>query len=148
MPLVPASAYVVPADVNAPGATLTQLQNACDDTCAEADSYIQKKHQLPLLSWGADLKGACRRMARYYAYADRGFDPANAADQAVVMAYRNAVEWLKEIAKPDGTAELVNCVDSSPNVEEAAPLHGGDEPHRWQWGTRRGSGGCDDGEGD
>jgi len=147
MALLPASAYVVPADVNAPGATPTQLQNACDDACATADSYIQKKHQLPLLQWGADLRGACRRMARYNALADRGFDPSNPADQAVVMANKDAIAWLKEIARSDGDAELVGCIDSSPNVEEEAPLHCGDEPHRWEWGTRR-EGVYSNGEGD
>lgn len=135
MSLVPASAYIVPADVNAPGATPTQLQNACDDACALADSYIQKKKQLPLLQWGADLKGACRKIARYLALADRGFDPANAADQAVVMGYKDALGWLKDIARTDGDAELVGCVDSSPTLEEEGPLHAGDAPHHWAWGT-------------
>ena len=128
-----ASAYVVPADINVPDATTQMLQNACDDACADADSYIQKRHKLPLVQWGADLRGACRRLARYYAFSDRGFDPANAADQAVVMAYKDAVSWLKLVAL--GDVELVDCIDSTPTVDEAAPLFAGDPPRHWQWGT-------------
>jgi phage gp36-like protein len=128
-----ASAYVVPTDINVPDATNTLLQNACDDACSEADSYIQKRHKLPLVQWGADIRGACRKMARYYALSDRGFDPANAADQAVVMAYKDAIVWLRQVAT--GDVELVDCIDSSPTIDEAAPLFAGDAPHRWAWGT-------------
>lgn len=138
MPLAASPAYVLPADINVPGATPQQLQDACDDACSTAASYLQKKYKLPLLQWGADLRSACRRMARYNAFAERGFDPANPADQAVVLANKDAIAWLKDVVNPDGDAELVNVVDSSPNVEEAAPLHEGDAPHRWEWGTRRG----------
>jgi phage gp36-like protein len=130
------SAYCDPADVRAPGATPTQIADGIADASAEIDTYLAKKYKLPLIQSGADLRGACRRMARYYAFADRGFDPANAGDQAIVKGYNDSVAWLKEVAKPDGTAELVGAIDSSPSVEEDAPIHEGEAPRRWLWGSR------------
>ena len=49
MPQIAASAYITPADLTVPGATPTQLQAACDEACALADSYIGKKFTLPLI---------------------------------------------------------------------------------------------------
>lgn len=127
------SQYCEPAVVNVPGLTSDQKLPFILEASAEADSYVGKRKKLPLLSWGADLSGAVRRMSRYYAFGDRGFDPANAADQAVVKQYTDAIAWLKQVAT--GDAELVDAVDSSASTEEAAPLHDGEAPHRWLWGS-------------
>lgn len=127
------SQYCNPTDVNVPGLTSDQKLPFIVEASGEADSYVQKRKKLPLISWGADLKGATRRMSRYYAFGDRGFDPSNPADQAVVKQYTDAIAWLKQVAS--GEAELVDCVDSSAATEEAAPLHDGEAPHRWLWGS-------------
>jgi phage gp36-like protein len=131
------SQYIQLADVTAPGATSAQVQNAILDASGEADSYIKKRYTLPLLKWGNDLRSAVRRMARYYALGDRGFDPTKAADQAVVSQYRDAIAWLKQIASQE--AELVDVTDSSPENDEASPLHEGENPRRWLWGSKAAS---------
>lgn len=130
-----ASQYIQPADVTAPGASPTQVTNAILDASGEADSYIKKRHKLPLIQWGADLKGAVRRMARYYALGDRGFNPNLPSDQAIVNQYRDSIAWLKQVAT--GEAELVDAVDSSASNDEASPLHDGEAPRRWMWGSNR-----------
>lgn len=129
-----ASQYIDPADVTAPGASSAQVLNGILDASGEADSYIRKRYRLPLISWGQDLRSAVRRMARYYALGERGFDPTKPADQAIVGQYRDAIAWLKQVGT--GEAELVDVVDSSPSTQEAAPLHDGEAPRRWLWGSK------------
>lgn len=127
------SQYCDPSDVTVPGLSDAQKLPFIVEASGEADSYIGKRKKLPLLTWGADLKGATRRMARYYALGDRGFNPQNAGDQAVVKQYTDAIAWLKQVAS--GEAELVDAVDSSVAIDEAGPLHDGEAPHRWLWGS-------------
>ena len=129
------SQYVDPARVNAPGVSDADKLAFVIEASGEADSYLMKRYTLPLLSWGADLTGHTRKLARYAAFDDRGFDPSNPADQAIVNGRRDAIAWLTKVAA--GDVELVGAIDSTPALEEAGPIHSGDAAHDWQWGKRR-----------
>lgn len=101
----------------------TTIDEAIVWASGQADSYIQKRKTLPLLTWGADLKNAVGDMTAYKLLKKRGFQP-NSPDTLVVKGYDDAVLWLKDVAK--GLAELVDCVDSTPEVDEGGPLAGSD----------------------
>jgi len=129
------SQYCDPAEVVCPDITDADKLAKIREASAEADGYIAKRYTLPLLAWGSDLRGHVRRMARYNCFSDRGFDPQNPADQALVRDFDRAMTWLEKVAV--GDVELVDVVDSkgSPVIDKAAPLHDGAEPRRWQWGV-------------
>jgi phage gp36-like protein len=127
------SEYCLFGAVNAPGVSDPDKHRFVIEASGEADSYIGKRYRLPLVVWGGDLGGHVRRMTRYHAFADRGFDPANPADQAIVRGYDSAIAWLKMVAS--GDVELVGAVDSTPSLEEAGPVHSGEDPRHWLWGS-------------
>lgn len=83
-------------------------------------SYVKKRYALPLIQWGSDLKRAVAHIAAYDLLCTRGFNPAAAGDPAVKDRHDVAVLWLRDVAK--GLAELVDCVDSTPALEEKGPL--------------------------
>lgn len=91
--------------------------------------YVAKRAQLPLVSWGQDIVGATVAIATYTLMCLRGFDPANAADQVVIKGFDDTLKWLRDIAR--GDAELVDCVDSSAQTDEASPLLGSEPTLGW-----------------
>jgi phage gp36-like protein len=85
-----------------------------------ANSKIKKRYSLPLTSWGDDLRFAVCDIAALTLLRRRGFKPGSGANVAVTDADKAARAWLQEIS--EGTAELDNCVDSTPDLDEAGPL--------------------------
>ncbi len=83
-------------------------------------SQVKKRHLLPLIQWGDDLKRAVVHIAAYDLLTTRGFNPQAGADVAIRDRYLAALSWLKSVAK--GEAELTDVIDSSPTVHERGPL--------------------------
>ena len=83
-------------------------------------SLIKKRHGLPLVSWGDDLRRAVAHIAAYDLLSARGFSPQAGADTSIRDRYLAALQWLQDVSK--GLAELVDCVDSTPDTDEAGPL--------------------------
>lgn len=98
-------------------ATRDQARAAASD---EALSYIKKRYKLPLVSWGNDLKEAVAAIASWKLLKNRGFNPIAGSDDNIVKGHEDAIAWLTKVSK--GTVELVDCVDSSPELEEQGPL--------------------------
>lgn len=81
----------------------TAQKNAVlDEVSAFADSYMTGRvPELPLTSWGLDLRGACARMAAWKLLQGlRGYDAAGAGN-SYKTAYDEAVRWLRDISKGD-----------------------------------------------
>lgn len=79
--------------------TTAQKNAALDEASAFADGYIAGQTQgLPLTTWGADLRGACARIASWRLMQGlRGYDAAGAGN-SYKMARDEAVQWLRDIS--------------------------------------------------
>lgn len=99
------------------------------------DSYLRKRHTLPISSYGDDLSSAAYAIATYTLIRRRGADAtSNFADQLVVKGYDDTIRWLENLAK--GLVELAGTSDATPAEPEAAPLFESDEPSRWTFANR------------
>lgn len=85
-----------------------------------ANSKIKKRYTLPLTQWGEDLRSAVCDLAALRLMRFRGFKPGSGASQAFVDAAKEAKDWLEEIS--EGTAELDNVIDSTPDLDEDGSL--------------------------
>lgn len=95
------------------------IDKALQWSSSRANSKIKKRYTLPLISWGDDLRFAVCDIAALKLLRFRGFKPGSGANVAVTDASKEAWAWLDEIS--EGTAELDNCVDSTPDLDEAGP---------------------------
>lgn len=80
--------------------TTAQKNAALDECSAFADSYITGRvPELPLATWGLDLRGACARMAAWKLLQGlRGYDAAGAGN-SYKQAYDEALAWLRDVSK-------------------------------------------------
>lgn len=95
--------------------------------------YVGKRFELPLISWGDDIRSAVAAIATFTLMKLRGFDPSNPADQMVVKAYDDAIAWCRDVAK--GLVEPVDIEDGTPDLDDAGPLISSDAQAGWQWPT-------------
>jgi phage gp36-like protein len=65
---------------------------AIDDASAEIDSYLAARYPLPLADPPAAVKRACIDMAMYHLSGNR-------TTEEVEKRYKNAVAWLRDVAK-------------------------------------------------
>ena len=112
-------------DQSLPAGVIDGLSNETIDAALvwasrQADSYLSKRHTLPLVSWDEDLKALVGDLAQYRLLSRRGFRPGSANDQIAVKRYDDAIAWLRDLAK--GNCELANVEDSSEPVDEDGPL--------------------------
>lgn len=124
------SQYCDPTDFDTHGVTDPKKVAACVKASGFADGFIGKRHKLPLISWGDDLRGNTADLAHYRTMKDRGFDPANPGDALIVESKKDAIAWLKMVAS--GEVELQDVVDSSATEHEASPLVESDDVLNWQ----------------
>lgn len=91
---------------------------AATDTCA---SSLASGHEMPLKSWGDDLRRVCSHIAAYDLMCSLGFRPEN-YDANIRQRYVDAVGegdtpgWLDKVAR--GEIEPADLVDSSVDEEE------------------------------
>ena len=104
-----ATAGLSPDDLNAALLAASEL----------ADGYLRAQYQLPLVSWGSDLR---RHVAMIAAWdilsAQRGFNPDSPGDQIWIARYQQAMQWFKDVA--NGLISP-NIVDSTPQIRDGAP---------------------------
>lgn len=95
-------------------------------------SYLAKRYTLPLVSWSDDVKRATATVVAYDLLARRGYNQTAGVDIMVQQRYDYVVQWLRDVAR--GIVEPESIVDSTPLVNEAAPLVATDAA---QWAGRR-----------
>lgn len=103
-------------------------------------SHIKKRHKLPLISWGNDIKQAVAHIAARSLMGTRGFDPASRSGEEIIARSDTAIAWLRDVAK--GIVEPVDIVDSTPDLDEESPLVVSDTAAGWSWPTSDGT--CED----
>ena len=96
-----------------------------------ASGYFKKKYTLPITAWADDVKLNVATAATYIAMKFRGFDPASESGVLIVKGYDDAVLWFRDVAK--GVVEPTDFTDSTPDLDEQAPLVSSDEAAGWPW---------------
>lgn len=102
-----------PAVQNVP---LEQLAEKCLSASDEAAGYLASAYELPMVSWGNDLRKHVARMATYELMSSRGYKPDSGKDDQIRMGYDDALKWLNRIAA--GHLRPPGMVDSAPDVLE------------------------------
>jgi len=118
----------LPGDVAAQS-TVTDRAAWLDAASAQADGYLRRAgYTLPLTSAGEDLKAAVGSIATYHLASKLGLLPEPAAQSAIYLRYKAAMEWLKGVA--DGS--ITPIVTGAPTDDtSAAPLVSSDPPRGW-----------------
>lgn len=83
------------------------------------DSYLRKRHTLPISNYGQDLKDATCALAAHRILVYRGFSVESRADMAIIDASKEARAWLRDVAK--GLCEIEG-VDATPDLDENGPI--------------------------
>jgi phage gp36-like protein len=84
---------------------------ALDGASVFADGYLTQRFQLPLTSYGQDLKEAVANIAAYRIIAARGFSPEDADADQLRLRYQDAIGWLRDVSA--GKVTPTNVADSS-----------------------------------
>lgn len=79
------------------GVSAPDQQAAIDAATATADGYIGTQYDVPLVSWGHDLRWCVARLAAYILITRRGYNPE--ANQAFRQGYDDAIAWLTDVSR-------------------------------------------------
>jgi phage gp36-like protein len=79
-----------------------RVAQAIDDAGAEIDSYASTRFTVPFNPAPAIVKTRAIDIALYRLFLAHGYDP-DSADASWASAYKDAVAWLKSVAKGDAT---------------------------------------------
>src|SRR5687768_909498 len=108
--------YAEIADLTVPAAALSSISTPDQNdfllkASVFADSYLASRFELPLVTWGSDLKDAVAAIATFRLLMKRGFSPEAGDNKTYQDQYKDAVSWLKDVGS--GKATPVDVVDSS-----------------------------------
>jgi phage gp36-like protein len=114
-----AQAYISKTDIERFGLNGYALEGipaqTITDTCLavseEADAAFRARYNLPLLSWGSDVRACLAKIAAYELLVVRGFNPEVSADQNLAIRAADARAWLRAVARQE----------MQPNVEPSPP---------------------------
>lgn len=118
-----AQAYITAADISRFGLNGYALEGVpaqtIDDVCLavseEADSAFRSRYNLPLVSWGTDVRSQLAKIAAYELLVIRGFNPEVGADQNLFARAEQARVWLRSVARQEYQP---NVVATPPQVTE------------------------------
>lgn len=74
-------------------------QQQLDARNAWADGKLRGRYNLPLLTWGVDLKMAVAQLAAYDVMCIRGFNPAAGADVNIRLRHDDAIKWFDQMQR-------------------------------------------------
>jgi phage gp36-like protein len=87
----------------------------------QIDSHLRGRYLLPLDDpYPAEVIETECALAAYLFHSNRGFDPEAGANQNVVLRYKNAMTWLRDLAA--GKVNLAVEADSSDDTAEGGPI--------------------------
>lgn len=118
----------IPGDAFA-GLTDQQINDALLWASKIADSYLRKRHTLPLVSFGEDLKSNVGDLAQWRLLSRRGIRPGSGNNELAKDRYDDALAWFVRVSKGDVEIE---CVDSTPDVDEGGSLADSDLANDWR----------------
>lgn len=95
-----------------------------------ADSYIDKKYNLPLISWDDALELAVAQVAAWTLKRVDGFNPMAGASNIYRDGYKDAVAWLED-AQINGSPGIVGTTVESSSGPNAIASFASDCPRGW-----------------
>jgi phage gp36-like protein len=101
------------------GIETSTIEGALDRASSVVDSYLRKRHKLPLTVWGGDVKDAVMALAAHKLMKSRGYSASARSDTVILEDRNDAKKWLKEVAL--GLCEIEGQ-DSTPELDEASPV--------------------------
>lgn len=118
-----------------PGAVVDAVEAAIPGSVAGAleassrvvDSYLAKKHKIPLVTYGIEVTLATCRLAAYDLLVAYGFNPEG-ADEQVRARRDDAIQWLRDVS--NGRAEITT-EDETPETSEGSPILVSDPVRDW-----------------
>jgi Mu-like prophage major head subunit gpT len=97
-----------------------------------ADSYLRSRYELPLVTYGDDLRRAVCAIAAWDILTVRGYDPNRGGDEAVKLRHDSALKWLADVslgrAHVSGGATLPTATR---HARAVGPLVGSDRVRGW-----------------
>lgn len=110
----------LPGDV-ATQSTVTDRAAWLAAASAQADGYLRRAgYTLPLASAGDDLQAAVGAIATYHLASKLGLLPEPAAQSAIYLRHKAALEWLRGVA--DGSITPIVVGGDPDDDTSAAPL--------------------------
>lgn len=100
------------------------LLSSISSASLEADEDLGNALTLPLLSWTDSLREKVAHIVTYKLLGTRGFDALGSYDRLIILRYRDAKQWLKDIGIKE--RQSPGLVESSPPVSSPAVLLGAD----------------------
>lgn len=133
--------YITPSDVSTygvNGAALTGIPfaeqvAACVAVSAEADASFRARYNLPLVSWGQDVRAMLARICAYELLVVRGFNPELGADSNISVRAEGARAWLRAVARQEQHPDVVASVPQVTAYDEPRIIT---QPRLWGRGTR------------
>jgi phage gp36-like protein len=107
-----------------------------------ADSYLRKKKSLPLLvPYDPALVAYVLDLTGFRLMRNRGFSPANGADEEIKKAGEKAIAWFESVR--DGLTEVGGVDSSSDQIDLGGTLSSTGESISWDFFVGRGGCGCE-----
>lgn len=94
--------------------------SAIEQASGIANGYLRSQYDPPFVVVPDDLKLHVCRISAYFLMRRIGFDPEKGSDVVIREDYRDAIAWLKDVAK--GVVSLFDEVDASPEIDEGEPV--------------------------
>lgn len=116
-----------------PSAALGSLDDSTKQAALDARSlYAQGKlagrYHMPLIAWDDSLTMAVCQMTAYDLLCNRGYNPANPADENVRRRFEDADKWLTSVARLEISPDLTPTPEQSPDYDmpriDYLPLQG------------------------
>lgn len=119
----------LPGDVAAQS-TVSDRTAWIEAASAQADGYLRRAgFTLPLTSVGEDLKATVGAIATYHLASKLGLLPEPAAQSAIYLRHKAAMEWLRGVA--DGMITPIVAGGDPDDEPSAAPLMTSKPPRGW-----------------
>jgi phage gp36-like protein len=95
--------YATTQDMSVPAKALEGVDpavvtNALARASSIADGYLRKRFDLPLKDWTQSLTQAVADIATWIVMKNRGFNPDAKSTETVQSSYRDALDWLEDVA--------------------------------------------------
>lgn len=113
-------AQIIPGDVYE-GLTDVEILEQITWQSGIADGYFRKRYALPFVSYGQEVKSAVGQLVQWALFGRRGFRPGSGNNEVSRLRYEDTIRWFENVSK--GLIEI-DCVDSTPTVDEDGSLAG------------------------
>jgi phage gp36-like protein len=100
---------------------VTDTSDWRDAAAGRIDSHLRGRYLLPLdAPYPAEVVDCECAIAAYLFLSNRGFDPEAGANQNIMLRYKDAMTWLRDLAA--GKVNLAVTADATDSTHEGGPV--------------------------